>query len=153
MFVTFFAQFLVPSKDTMSGIAIPWLHTILLAKCQHPICGSSFVFLGAVCMCLPSFGGLPTSAPNMRAMKQHPRALSEEVGHRNLWEQILLLHEMEGEELQLRLPSHPVFHGNEEANALAAPTALCVCIDVCIGQLCPAIHEQLLECHNDFGRS
>ena len=48
------------------------------------------------------------------------RTASGEVGHRDLWEQILWERERAGEELQVHsVPSHLGVHGNHQADALA----------------------------------
>ena len=48
------------------------------------------------------------------------RCSTGEVGHRDLWEQILTLWERGGEQVQVRwVPSHREVRGNEEAGALA----------------------------------
>ena len=48
------------------------------------------------------------------------RMSSGEVGHSDLWEQILWETERAGEELQIHwVPSHLGVHGNHEADALA----------------------------------
>ena len=72
----------------------------------------------------PTAGGLPTCPQgSVGGVFNRPdgwRTASGEVGHRDLWEQILWERESAGEELQVHyVPSHLGVHGNHQADALA----------------------------------
>ena len=64
------------------------------------------------------FKGIMEWSPKWRRHGWH--ASMGEVGHRDLWEQILWERERAGAELQIHwVPSHLGVHGNHEADALA----------------------------------